>query len=92
MSDSLESAIPWDKVNDLLKIIRETIMESGRKLQCPAVCSFRVAQVYDAGCCIYTYYTLKSQRENLMKHAAIVHKDLRGAVVRLGGWFLNFII
>jgi hypothetical protein len=95
MSESLETSVPWNKTIEMINLIRATLEEEAKKMNTIVHMSFRIAQSYDAGCCVYTYYQMPSSKDKLIKQADTVHRALRGVVVSVGGidlhhWFPNF--
>ncbi|GFQ83159.1 alkyldihydroxyacetonephosphate synthase, peroxisomal [Trichonephila clavata] len=58
VSESFETSVPWDKVIDLCRNVKDRIQREVRNhgIQFPAFASCRVTQSYDVGACVYFYF------------------------------------
>lgn len=57
LAESLETSVPWSKVEAVQRAVREDVTQKHRELELPgrAFISSRISQVYDSGVCIYFY-------------------------------------
>ncbi|CAI5762215.1 alkyldihydroxyacetonephosphate synthase, peroxisomal [Podarcis lilfordi] len=57
IGESFETSVPWDRVLDLCRNVKERIVREGKErgVQFPPFVSCRVTQTYDAGACVYFY-------------------------------------
>ncbi|KFM76070.1 Alkyldihydroxyacetonephosphate synthase, peroxisomal, partial [Stegodyphus mimosarum] len=58
VSESFETSVPWDRVIDLCRNVKDRIHREVRShgIQYPAFASCRVTQSYDVGACVYFYF------------------------------------
>ncbi|XP_055925015.1 alkyldihydroxyacetonephosphate synthase, peroxisomal-like [Argiope bruennichi] len=58
VSESFETSVPWDRVIDLCRNVKDRIQREVRNhgIQFPAFASCRVTQSYDVGACVYFYF------------------------------------
>uniref|UniRef100_A0A671Q3N8 Alkylglycerone-phosphate synthase n=1 Tax=Sinocyclocheilus anshuiensis TaxID=1608454 RepID=A0A671Q3N8_9TELE len=58
IGESFETSVPWDRVLDLCRNVKERIVREckERGVQCPPLSTSRVTQTYDAGACVYFYF------------------------------------
>ncbi|XP_073433534.1 alkyldihydroxyacetonephosphate synthase, peroxisomal [Dendrobates tinctorius] len=58
IGESFETSVPWDRVLDLCRNVKERIvLECKEKgVQFPPLSTCRVTQTYDAGACVYFYF------------------------------------
>ncbi|GIY87581.1 alkyldihydroxyacetonephosphate synthase, peroxisomal [Caerostris extrusa] len=58
VSESFETSVPWDRVTDLCRNVKDRIQREVRNhgIQFPAFASCRVTQSYDVGACVYFYF------------------------------------
>jgi len=58
VTESFETAVPWDKALHLCSSVKNRIAESCKQkgISKPPFVSCRVTQTYDVGCCIYFYF------------------------------------
>uniref|UniRef100_A0A672QQ63 Alkylglycerone-phosphate synthase n=1 Tax=Sinocyclocheilus grahami TaxID=75366 RepID=A0A672QQ63_SINGR len=58
IGESFETSVPWDRVLDLCRNVKERIVREckERGVQFPPLSTSRVTQTYDAGACVYFYF------------------------------------
>nr|XP_021334302.1 alkyldihydroxyacetonephosphate synthase, peroxisomal isoform X1 [Danio rerio] len=58
IGESFETSVPWDRVLDLCRNVKERIIREckERGVQFPPLSTCRVTQTYDAGACVYFYF------------------------------------
>nr|XP_023657471.1 alkyldihydroxyacetonephosphate synthase, peroxisomal-like isoform X2 [Paramormyrops kingsleyae] len=58
IGESFETSVPWDRVLDLCRNVKERITREckERGVQFPPMSTCRVTQTYDAGACVYFYF------------------------------------
>uniref|UniRef100_A0A8C4X835 Alkylglycerone-phosphate synthase n=1 Tax=Erpetoichthys calabaricus TaxID=27687 RepID=A0A8C4X835_ERPCA len=58
IGESFETSVPWDRVLDLCRNVKERIVREckERGVQFPPLSTCRVTQTYDAGACVYFYF------------------------------------
>nr|XP_023663309.1 alkyldihydroxyacetonephosphate synthase, peroxisomal-like [Paramormyrops kingsleyae] len=58
IGESFETSVPWDRVLDLCRNVKERIEREckDRGVQFPPLSTCRVTQIYDAGACVYFYF------------------------------------
>jgi len=58
VTESFETAVPWDRALQVCSKVKQRIAESSAKrgIPYPPFITCRVTQTYDAGCCIYFYF------------------------------------
>lgn len=63
VSESFETSVPWDRVLDLCRNVKDRIHREVKKhgIEKPAFVSCRVTQSYDVGACVYFYFAFSYQ-------------------------------
>ncbi|PKK29631.1 alkylglycerone phosphate synthase [Columba livia] len=58
IGESFETSVPWDRVLDLCRNVKERILRECKEkgVQFAPLCTCRVTQTYDAGACVYFYF------------------------------------
>nr|XP_033802067.1 alkyldihydroxyacetonephosphate synthase, peroxisomal [Geotrypetes seraphini] len=58
IGESFETSVPWDRVLDLCRNVKERITRECKEkgVQFPPFTTCRVAQTYDTGACVYFYF------------------------------------
>ncbi|KAJ8255381.1 hypothetical protein GJAV_G00204250 [Gymnothorax javanicus] len=58
IGESFETSVPWDRVLDLCRNVKERIVRECKEkgVQFPPLSTCRVTQTYDAGACVYFYF------------------------------------
>ncbi|KAG9349481.1 hypothetical protein JZ751_027926 [Albula glossodonta] len=58
IGESFETSVPWDRVLDLCRNVKERIVKEckERGVQFPPLSTCRVTQTYDTGACVYFYF------------------------------------
>uniref|UniRef100_A0A8C9V3U7 Alkylglycerone-phosphate synthase n=1 Tax=Scleropages formosus TaxID=113540 RepID=A0A8C9V3U7_SCLFO len=58
IGESFETSVPWDRVLDLCRNVKEQVVRECRErgVQFSPLCTCRVTQTYDAGACVYFYF------------------------------------
>lgn len=58
VAESFETSVPWDRVLDLCRNVKDRIKREchERGIQFPPYVTCRITQLYDAGACIYFYF------------------------------------
>lgn len=58
VAESFETSVPWDRVVDLCRNVKDVILRESRQhgVSLPPLASCRVTQTYDAGACVYFYF------------------------------------
>lgn len=58
LAESFETSVPWDRVSDLCRNVKETLVRKCGELgvKHPPLATCRVTQTYDAGACVYFYF------------------------------------
>ncbi|XP_053483040.1 alkyldihydroxyacetonephosphate synthase, peroxisomal [Ictalurus furcatus] len=58
IGESFETSVPWDRVLDLCRNVKERIVREckERGVQFPPLSTCRVTQTYDVGACVYFYF------------------------------------
>ncbi|KAI6176913.1 Alkylglycerone-phosphate synthase [Aphelenchoides bicaudatus] len=88
LGESFETSVPWDKVNNLCKNVKELLKRETANLgvKYPVLASCRVTQVYDAGACIYFYFGFNGRG---LKNALEVYDKIeiaaRNEIISCGG-------
>ncbi|UYV80185.1 AGPS [Cordylochernes scorpioides] len=78
VSESFETAVPWDRVLELCRNVKDRVHREVaiRKIRYPAFISCRVTQSYDAGACIYFYFAFNAKG---MEQPVHVYEDIEAA-------------
>lgn len=88
MCESFESNVPWDKVDQCQKKVRERIIADCKKVgvsQQPWVCS-RVSQCYQTGVCLYFYFGIVfSDIKDPVAAFSKIEEGARDEILSLGG-------
>lgn len=86
IGESMETAVPWDKVVTLCNNVKEVFRRESEKLGAPHIASCRVTQAYDAGACIYIYYGLNYRNvEHPVETYERIENLAREAIIACGG-------
>ncbi|XP_030642242.1 alkyldihydroxyacetonephosphate synthase, peroxisomal [Chanos chanos] len=58
IGESFETSVPWDRVLDLCRNVKERILKecNAKGVQFPPFSTCRVTQTYDTGACVYFYF------------------------------------
>ncbi|NXY60964.1 ADAS protein, partial [Callaeas wilsoni] len=58
IGESFETSVPWDRVLDLCRNVKERIVRECKEkgVQFAPFSTCRVTQTYDAGACVYFYF------------------------------------
>ncbi|NWV61308.1 ADAS protein, partial [Malurus elegans] len=58
IGESFETSVPWDRVLDLCRNVKERIVRECKEkgVQFAPLSTCRVTQTYDAGACVYFYF------------------------------------
>ena len=58
LAESFETSVPWDRVTDLCRNVKEALKRKCANLgiKYPPLATCRVTQTYDAGACVYFYF------------------------------------
>ncbi|NWS18802.1 ADAS protein, partial [Pachyramphus minor] len=58
IGESFETSVPWDRVLDLCRNVKERIIRECKEkgVQFAPLSTCRVTQTYDAGACVYFYF------------------------------------
>lgn len=61
VGESFETSVPWDRVLDLCRNVKERIHQDCIKfgIKFPPLSTCRVTQTYDTGACVYFYFAFK---------------------------------
>nr|XP_039248584.1 alkyldihydroxyacetonephosphate synthase, peroxisomal-like [Styela clava]XP_039248585.1 alkyldihydroxyacetonephosphate synthase, peroxisomal-like [Styela clava]XP_039248586.1 alkyldihydroxyacetonephosphate synthase, peroxisomal-like [Styela clava] len=61
LGESFETSVPWDRVIDLCRNVKERIHQEcvSHGIKYPPLSTCRVTQTYDAGACIYFYFAFR---------------------------------
>lgn len=62
LSESFETSVPWDRVTDLCRNVKETLKRKCAEvgIKHPPLTLCRVTQTYDVGACVYFYLGFRS--------------------------------
>ncbi|CAI4230594.1 unnamed protein product [Auanema sp. JU1783] len=88
VGESFETSVPWDKVLNLCRNVKQLIREKGKKLgvQYPVLSSCRVTQVYDSGACVYFYFGFNARGlSNALQVYDIIETAARDEIIACGG-------
>ena len=88
MGESFESAVPWDKIKDLVVNVKQRIVDEVAKAGSlyPPFCSFRITQLYETGAAIYVYFgfNMRGMKDPLKAYVDI-EQAARQEVMKNGG-------
>lgn len=58
VAESFETSVPWDRVNDLCRNVKDRIKKEChvKAIQFPPYVTCRITQLYDTGACVYFYF------------------------------------
>ncbi|TKR68564.1 hypothetical protein L596_024528 [Steinernema carpocapsae] len=88
MGESFETSVPWDKVINLCRNVKQLIKREAEEagVKYPVLASCRVTQVYDSGACVYFYFGFNSRG---LKDALAVYDRIESAardeIIACGG-------
>lgn len=90
LAESFETSVPWDRVSDLIKNVKQRIIqvckEQGVREENPPYSSARVTQCYDTGACCYFYFGFYAgDLPNPLEAYSILEKSAREEVLANGG-------
>lgn len=88
LAESFETSVPWDRVSDLIKNVRQRINIACKEAGVPEApyTSARVTQAYDAGACIYFYFGfLRKGLEDPLESFIAIENAAREEVLANGG-------
>ena len=88
IAESFETSVPWDRVADLCRNVKENIkrtcVELGIKV--PPMVTCRVTQTYDAGACVYFYFGFNYHgHANVLELYDAVESAARDEILANGG-------
>lgn len=87
MAESLETSVPWDRVLTTIQCVKQKIAKECLHIGIPhhtTMC--RIAQTYDAGCCIYFYFVFSSRNmEDPVKTTLYMEEIAKDEIVSMGG-------
>ncbi len=88
LGDSFETAVPWNRVNDVIAGVKAAVTRSHAEqgLRGWPFVTARISQVYQTGCCVYFYigFHYKDARDPLQAFKEIEH-EARVSIVENGG-------
>lgn len=88
IAESFEASVPWDKMDKLCYNVKDRVYQSARSkgVNGFVFVSCRVTQVYETGCCVYTYFgfSLLGLKDPLDVYEQVEH-DAREEIIRCGG-------
>ncbi|KAL6725734.1 hypothetical protein Aduo_007767 [Ancylostoma duodenale] len=88
LGESFETSVPWDKVLNLCRNVKELIKRQAKNLgvQYPVLSSCRVTQIYDAGACVYFYFGFNSRGlDNGLEIYDKIETAARDEIIACGG-------
>ena len=88
LAESFETSVPWDRVGDLVKNVKQRIFIVCRDIgvEQPPFVSARVTQCYDTGACCYFYFGFGTANlPDPLKTYAAIEKSAREEVLANGG-------
>ncbi|KAI6235440.1 Alkylglycerone-phosphate synthase [Aphelenchoides besseyi] len=88
IGESFETSVPWDKVENLCRNVKELLKREALNLgvKTPVLASCRVTQVYDAGACVYFYFGYNCQGlANALEIYDKIEIAARDEVIACGG-------
>ncbi|NXQ33005.1 ADAS protein, partial [Alaudala cheleensis] len=87
IGESFETSVPWDRVLDLCRNVKERIVRECKEkgVQFAPLSTCRVTQTYDAGACVYFYFAFNyrgiSDPIHVYEQIEVMYK---GTIVRGG--------
>ncbi|NWT60046.1 ADAS protein, partial [Erythrocercus mccallii] len=87
IGESFETSVPWDRVLDLCRNVKERIVRECKEkgVQFAPLSTCRVTQTYDAGACVYFYFAFNyrgiSDPIHVYEQIEVMY---RGTIVRGG--------
>lgn len=88
VSESFETSVPWDRVVDLCRNVKDRIQREVRShgIHFPAFASCRVTQSYDVGACVYFYFAFNYQGVSDPVHTyECIEAAARDEIIASGG-------
>ncbi|VDP12134.1 unnamed protein product [Heligmosomoides polygyrus] len=88
IGESFETSVPWDKVLNLCRNVKELIKRQAKALgvNYPVLSSCRVTQVYDAGACVYFYFGFNTRGvSNALEVYDKIETAARDEIIACGG-------
>lgn len=88
MAESFETAVPWDKMTNMIEKVNKRIMDSCRQrgVNSHIFCSSRVTQVYETGACVYLYFGFNyKEMDDPIEVYEGVENDAREEILNCGG-------
>ena len=88
MAESFETSVPWDRVSDLIKNVKQRIITVAAELgiEYPPYSAARVTQCYDTGACCYFYFGFGAANlKDPIKTYTALEKAAREEVLANGG-------
>ncbi|KAI8495545.1 hypothetical protein Bbelb_265170 [Branchiostoma belcheri] len=79
VSESFETSVPWDRVLDLCRNVKERLTREchDKGVQFPPMNTCRVTQTYDSGACVYFYFAFNYRGLNNPVH---VYEEIEAGV------------
>lgn len=87
MAESMETSVPWDRALQIADAVKTRIAKECIKLDIQRFITMcRVAQTYDAGCCLYFYFAISGKNcKDPLKIREYIEELVRDDIVALGG-------
>ncbi|CAJ0942711.1 unnamed protein product, partial [Mesorhabditis belari] len=88
LGESFETSVPWDKVLNLCRNVKQLIKREAKAagVKYPVLASCRVTQVYDAGACVYFYFGFNSRGlDNSLEVYDRIETAARDEIIACGG-------
>ncbi|KAK0415892.1 hypothetical protein QR680_012177 [Steinernema hermaphroditum] len=88
MGESFETSVPWDKVINLCRNVKQLIKREAEAagVKYPVLASCRVTQVYDSGACVYFYFGFNSRGlSNALDVYDRIESAARDEIIACGG-------
>lgn len=87
MGESLETSVPWDRLMKVVQCVKQKIAKECIKLEIPYYTTMcRIAQTYDAGCCVYFYFVFRSRNlVDPVKTTEYLEEIAKDEIVSMGG-------
>ncbi|CAJ0578791.1 unnamed protein product, partial [Mesorhabditis spiculigera] len=88
LGESFETSVPWDKVLNLCRNVKQLIKREAKEagVKYPALASCRVTQVYDAGACVYFYFGFNARGlDNALEVYDRIETAARDEIIACGG-------